>query len=159
MVELINSPSIDAIYIPLPNSHHYEWALRSLRAGKHVLLEKPSVSNASEASLLFRSPLLNSNPKPPVLLEAFHARFHPACQAFLGHIDGGNVESAYAELTCPRYVFGERDIRFDFELGGGVAMDMGAYTTVCWVYLRSFGKKVWGVLRCDVASAFCSRGV
>lgn len=127
--ELIDDPSIDAIYIPLPNGLHYEWALKALKAHKHVLLEKPSTSNASEAASLFRSPLL-TQPNAPVLLEAFHARFHPACAAFLKHVDAANVVSAYSTLTCPRYVFPETDIRFDYDIGGGVTMDMGAYTTV-----------------------------
>jgi predicted dehydrogenase len=77
MVELINDPSIDSIYIPL----HYEYALASLRAGKHVLLEKPSVSNASEARFLFDFHKSLSS-KAPVLLEAFHPLFHPAFQLF-----------------------------------------------------------------------------
>ncbi|KAH6713870.1 hypothetical protein BKA61DRAFT_674484 [Leptodontidium sp. MPI-SDFR-AT-0119] len=127
--ELIDDPSIDAIYIPLPNGLHYEWALKALKAHKHVLLEKPSTSNASEAASLFRSPLL-TQPNAPVLLEAFHARFHPACAAFLKHVDAPNVVSAYSTLTCPRYVFPETDIRFDYDIGGGVTMDMGAYTTL-----------------------------
>ncbi|KAG4417295.1 hypothetical protein IFR04_009585 [Cadophora malorum] len=127
--ELIDDPSIDAVYIPLPNGLHYEWALKALKARKHVLLEKPSTNNASEASSLFRSPLL-SQPNAPILLEAFHARFHPACSAFLSHIDHQNVVSAHATLTCPRYVFPETDIRFDYDIGGGVTMDMGAYTTL-----------------------------
>ncbi|GIZ44592.1 hypothetical protein CKM354_000778600 [Cercospora kikuchii] len=53
--DLLDDPSIDAVYIALPNGHHYEWAIRSLKAGKHVLLEKPSTSNAHEAKK-FSSP-------------------------------------------------------------------------------------------------------
>ena len=47
--ELIHDDSIDAIYNPLPNSHHAYWSIQALRAGKHVLCEKPIASNTKEA--------------------------------------------------------------------------------------------------------------
>lgn len=46
--ELINNPSIEAIIIATPASTHYSLALKSLQAGKHVLLEKPMVRSLTE---------------------------------------------------------------------------------------------------------------
>ncbi|CAL3962765.1 unnamed protein product [Diplocarpon coronariae] len=126
---LIDDPAIQAVYIPLPNGLHYEWTIRALKAHKHVLLEKPSTSTAAEAASLFHHPLLQQ-PHAPVLLEAFHSRFHPACPAFLALLDSQTVVSAHAVMSCPRFVFPDTDIRFDYEVSGGVTMDMGPYAVL-----------------------------
>jgi predicted dehydrogenase len=47
--ELLDDPEIDAIAIATPVSSHFEWAMAALRAGKHVLVEKPLASNSREA--------------------------------------------------------------------------------------------------------------
>jgi predicted dehydrogenase len=43
---VINDPTLDAVYIPLPDSLHAQWTLAAIRAGKYVLCEKPFTSNA-----------------------------------------------------------------------------------------------------------------
>ncbi|KAI4091863.1 MAG: hypothetical protein LQ344_003820 [Seirophora lacunosa] len=127
---LLNDPAIDAIYNPLPNGHHYEWTIKALQAGKHVLLEKPSVSNATEARKLFESPLL-SGPDSPVLLEAFHYQFHPAWQKLLGLIEREKISEAHASLIIPKGVIALSDIRCRFDLAGGSLMDTGTYPLSC----------------------------
>lgn len=54
----------------LPNGLHYEWTMKALAAGKHVLLEKPSTDTAEETRKLFDF----AHEKGLVLLEAFHSR-------------------------------------------------------------------------------------
>ncbi|KUL90292.1 hypothetical protein ZTR_01919 [Talaromyces verruculosus] len=118
--DVINDPSIDCIYIPLPNSHHYEWAIRAIKAGKHVLLEKPCTSNGPEARRLFENPAVTAS-NAPVLLEAFHYTFHPMWQTFMHliHHDplAGPVKSAASYFYIPRGYFGKDDIRFRGMLG------------------------------------------
>lgn len=46
---LLDNPSIEAVYVPLPNGLHHEWALAALQRGKHILIEKPIASNAQQA--------------------------------------------------------------------------------------------------------------
>ncbi|KAI1197085.1 hypothetical protein F5X97DRAFT_194717 [Nemania serpens] len=133
--DILSDPTIDCVYIPLPNGLHYLWAQRALKAGKHVLLEKPSVNNTAEAERLFLSPTpplpsspSPSPPTPPGVLEAAHYLFHPAWALFMSHVAPGDVASAKTTIWVPRWVFGSDDIRFNFELGGGALMDLGAYT-------------------------------
>ncbi|KAL8720564.1 MAG: hypothetical protein Q9225_002583 [Loekoesia sp. 1 TL-2023] len=123
---LLDDPAIDAVYIALPPGLHYEWSMKALKAGKHVLLEKPSVSNAEEAANLFRSPLL-SEPDSPVLLEAFHYRFHPAWQKLLSVIDPANIVEARSTHYLPKGIVPLYDIRCQFKLAGGCLMDFGTY--------------------------------
>ncbi|KAH8699213.1 putative oxidoreductase [Talaromyces proteolyticus] len=128
--DLINDPSISCVYIALPNSHHYEWALRAIKAGKHVLLEKPSTSNAIEAKRLFNHSKMKAD-DAPVLLEAFHYRFHPAWQKFLAliHKDplAGPVKSAYSQSYLWKGFLSSDDIRLKYSLSGGCTMDFATY--------------------------------
>jgi predicted dehydrogenase len=100
--------------------------LKSLLAGKHVLLEKPSVSNAVEAKSLFRHPLL-SKPNAPILLEAFHYRFHPAWQLFMTFFDPEDVKEVEVINSMPAGIFSNGDIRWDYSLSGGTLLDFGTY--------------------------------
>lgn len=106
---------------------HYEWTIKALKAGKHVLLEKPATSNAEEARDLFRHPILKS-PNAPVLLEARHYQFHPAWSIFLSLFDPKDVEEASARAALPSGMFPIGDIRFQYHLAGGTLLDLGTYT-------------------------------
>jgi predicted dehydrogenase len=125
-LDILDDPNIDVIFIPLPNSLHYEWAVRSIRSGKHVLLEKPATANAVEASKLFNMPELQQ-PGAPVILEAFHGRFHPAIQLFKSFITPTDVVHASATGMVP-WVLADKDgIEFNYDMAGGCIMHLGAY--------------------------------
>ncbi|GIK03713.1 hypothetical protein Aspvir_007787 [Aspergillus viridinutans] len=124
--DILNDPNIDCVFIPLPNGLHYEWAVRAIRAGKHVLLEKPSVSNATEAEILFTLPEL-SQPNGPVLLEAFHSRFFPAWSYFRSLINPADVVHVNAVSMIPWWGTSKDDIHFNYNLSGGSMMAMGTY--------------------------------
>lgn len=124
---MLNDTTIDCIFIPLPNGLHYEWAVRAIRAGKHVLLEKPSVSNSTEAEILFSLPELYQ-PNGPVLLEAFHNRFHPAWAYFRSLINPADVVHVSSTAKIPWWATSKDDIHFNYNISGGNMMAMGTYT-------------------------------
>ncbi|KAF9081178.1 hypothetical protein BGX23_001171 [Mortierella sp. AD031] len=125
---LINDPTIDCIYNPLPNGLHYEWTRKALEAGKHVLLEKPASSNEAQAKELFQL----ARSKNLILLEAFHYRFHPASIRFRKLVQehvatGHDIQKVESIMSFPT-IFPADDIRFNYKLGGGIVMDAGCYT-------------------------------
>lgn len=125
---MLDDVNVDAVYIPLPNGLHLEWAMKALAQGKHVLIEKPSTSNTAEAELLFRSPILSTKePVAPVILEAFHYRFSPAWHCFMSHINQPRVVSVHATAVVPGRLIPHTDIRFNYQLAGGALMDIGTY--------------------------------
>ncbi|KXX75966.1 D-xylose 1-dehydrogenase (NADP(+)) 2 [Madurella mycetomatis] len=124
--EILEDPNIDAIFIPLPNGLHYEWAVRSVRAGKHVLVEKPSVCTETEAKILFNLPEL-SQPDGPVILEAFHNRFHPAVHKFLSFVSPADVVHIHTDSMVPWWFTHKDNIEFNYKLGGGSMMALGTY--------------------------------
>ncbi|KAF1834211.1 NAD(P)-binding protein, partial [Decorospora gaudefroyi] len=125
--EILDDPTIDVIYIPLPPGLHLEWALKALAKGKHVLLEKPATTNAEEAEILHHHRLLSQSSDGPILMEAFHSRFAPGWQQFLAVLDPPNISHAIAEATVPSYIASDNDIRFDYSVGGGALLDLGTY--------------------------------
>jgi predicted dehydrogenase len=110
----------------LPNGLHYEWAVRVIRAGKHVLLEKPSTSNSAEAETLFTLPEL-SGPNAPVVLEAFHNRFYPSWNLFKSLINPADVIHVTSTSMIPWWASSKNDIHFNYNISGGTMMAMGTY--------------------------------
>ena len=121
---LLADPSLDAVYIPLPNGLHAQWTLAALAAGKHVLCEKPFTSNAAQA----REVAAAADGTGLVVMEAFHYRYHPLARRMAELVRGGELGSIYRVETSmcfplPRF----SDIRYDFSLAGGALMDAGCY--------------------------------
>ncbi|KAF5377795.1 hypothetical protein D9757_008091 [Collybiopsis confluens] len=133
--ELLDDPEIEAVYNPLPNGLHFEWTMKALQAGKHVLCEKP-IASAEETRQMFDL----ADKKGLVLLEAVHYRFHPAIQRVKAILDSGElgkIKSIDAKMGFLAGFVKDNDIRFNFDLAGGSTMDLGCYTLNCIRYLSS----------------------
>jgi predicted dehydrogenase len=87
--QLLDDPAIDAVYVPLPNSLHYEWGIEALRAGKHVLCEKPLAANAREAGQMGEV----ARETGRILAEGMHYRYHPLAARVSDIVRGGRIGS------------------------------------------------------------------
>jgi len=122
---LLTDTALDAIYIPLPNSLHAEWAIRAMQAGKHVLCEKPLALNLTEVTRMFEV----ARQHGVMLLEAYPYWFQPQTRdllACLSHDKIGEVRSIQASFG---FTVGNTDtnIRMNPDLGGGALLDAGSY--------------------------------
>jgi xylose dehydrogenase (NAD/NADP) len=121
---LLESASVEATYVPLPNSMHVEWTLRSLAAGKYVLCEKPFALEAADAERAVDA----AREAGLTLMEGFMFRLHPQTlrlKALISEGAVGEVRQAIAQ-------FGHRlndptDVRGIGSLGGGSLGDVGCY--------------------------------
>lgn len=122
---LIDSPELDAVYIPLPNSLHAEWIEKALDRGLNVLVEKSLACEYEDVVKLTNL----ARQKGLVLVENFQFRFHSQ----LAYIKNIIEQESIGELRCIRSFFGfpglssENDIRYQKSLGGGALLDAGAY--------------------------------
>jgi len=122
--DVLADPDIDAVYLPLPNSLHARWAVAALRAGKHVLCEKPLASNAAQVTAMERAAQQSGR----LLLEGFHYRYHPLAARLKAIVDSGElgvVRRIDVEFSVP--LLDPRSIQYRYELGGGALMDCGCY--------------------------------
>ena len=127
--DVIADDSLDVIYNPLPISHHLEYTVKALRAGKHVLCEKSFALNANEAEEMHAVAIETGL----VLIEAFHYRYHPIFQRALEIVESGTLGKL--EHIDARFVVGTpnaENIRMHYDTGGGATMDMGGYP-ISWL--------------------------
>ena len=123
--ELLADCDVDAIYLPLPNHLHVPWAIKALKASKHVLCEKPIGLNAAEAQ-----ELLEASRKFPRLkvMEAFMYQHHPQWQWAKKRVFEGKIgELRTIQSFFSYYNSDPNNIRNKADIGGGGLMDIGCY--------------------------------
>ena len=90
--DVVADPQVEAVYNPLANGLHGPWNLAAIDAGKHVLAEKPSASDAVEAR-----EVRDAAARAGVLvMEAFHYLYHPVARRLLDVVASGEHRRAAA---------------------------------------------------------------
>ncbi|GCB44092.1 Gfo/Idh/MocA family protein [Streptomyces sp. NL15-2K] len=123
--DLLADPEVEAVYNPLANGLHGPWNLAALAAGKHVLSEKPSASNAEEAAEVREAAAKAGT----VFMEGFHYLFHPVTRrlheiAASGELGELRRMEALVAIPAPE----DSDPRWSLPLAGGALMDLGCYS-------------------------------
>lgn len=122
--ELLEDPDIEAVYIPLPNNLHPQWAKAAAAAGKHVLCEKPLAMTSAQGGEMIDA----CDEAGVLLMEAFMYRLHPMWLKTKKLVASG----AIGELRCVQTIFSyfnddPANIRNIPEVGGGALYDIGCY--------------------------------
>jgi predicted dehydrogenase len=122
--DLLDDPTIDAVYISLTNDAHLPWIGAALAASKHVLCEKPLTLDATQCDEAWDAALAADR----LLVEATWMRWHPRyrrADALLGQGANGQVRGILGTFTFDGVP--ESNYRLDPKLGGGALLDLGPY--------------------------------
>lgn len=122
---LLADPSIDAVYIPLPNHMHVEWSLKALAAGKHVLTEKPISMQASEIDQIIAA----RDASGLLAAEAYMIVHHPQWQLAKKWLEAGEIgQLRHVDAAFSFCLEDMTNIRNRPDAGGGSLRDIGVYT-------------------------------
>ncbi len=132
MDQFKNNPAIEAVYVALPNSMHAEYTIRSARAGKHVLCEKPMATTVSDSMAMIKA-CKEANRK---LMIAYRCHYEPTNLRAMQLIRDGKLGKIQAIESANGFKERAGEWRLDRKLaGGGPLMDMGVYSLNACRYL------------------------
>ncbi len=123
---LLLDDEIQAVYIPLSNNEHAQWALRAIEQGKHVLCEKPMALTVTDIKAI-KSAAEKHNVK---VMEGFMYRFHPQHSRVKEIIDSGLIGEVRSVRSCFSYMMQPARlyrIANNIKNGGGAMWDIGCY--------------------------------
>ena len=138
---LLARDDIEAVYMPLPTGLHEEWSTKTLRSGKHLLVEKSFASDLASAARMVEL----AQAKNCLVMENFQFQTHRQWASIRSHMTSGElgdvhlVRSTFGFPPLPRDNF-----RWNKEMGGGALLDAGAYMTKVSQLLLGTGLAVVG---------------
>jgi predicted dehydrogenase len=137
--ELLANKSVDAVYIAVPNKFHIPLTIQALKAGKHVILEKPFAMNAAEAE----KAIATAKAAGLVLNVGMNQRFNADSQKIRQLVEEGVLGDIYhAKAYWMRRTgipklgtwFGNKEIA-----GGGSLYDIGVHMLdLCLYTINNF---------------------
>ena len=130
---LLADPQVEAVYIPLPNTLHYEWTMKALEAKKHVLCEKPLAPTAKQCEELIEA----ANKNGVFLMEAFAYLHSPYTKVVKEELENGAIgDILYMESEFITADYDISNIRMRRETFGGCTYDLGCYNTsqILWMF-------------------------
>ena len=139
-----NSDCIDAVYVASLNCCHYEQVMTLLKAGKHVLCEKPMASNLEQAQEMFAE----AEKQNLILLEGMRSIYAPSFQKMIPYMETlGTIRRAtlqYCQYSSryDNYKRGIVENAFKPELSNGALMDIGVYVVSCMIRLFGAPKSI-----------------
>jgi predicted dehydrogenase len=141
--ELVADPRVSAVVVGTPNKSHAEHAIAALRAGKHVLLEKPMALNAAEADAIIAARDASGG---KIVQIGMVNRFKSSVQTLKHFIDAGRCGDIYSGQT---WWYRRRGIpgfggwfTTKSVSGGGALIDIGVHMLDLAVYLMGFPRPV-----------------
>ena len=123
---LLDNPEVEAVYLPMANEEHTEWALRAIAKSKHVLIEKPMALTVADIDAIEAA----ANQQKVTVMEGFMYRFHPQHARVKTIVDSGligeirSVRASYSFMMRPARMY---RLARDPAQGGGAMWDIGPY--------------------------------
>ncbi|WP_345817364.1 Gfo/Idh/MocA family oxidoreductase (plasmid) [Paraburkholderia sp. PREW-6R] len=125
--DVLSHPEVDAVYVPVPNALHFPWTVAALRAGKHVLCEKPICMHASEVRQLIEE----RDRSGLICAEAIMIVHHPQWASVRRAICSGEIGDIRRVGGAFTYFRADpASIRNNLSLGGGSLRDVGMYPII-----------------------------
>ncbi|MGY6277460.1 Gfo/Idh/MocA family protein [Methylomonas sp. MgM2] len=123
---VLTNPDVQAVYLPMANHEHAEWALRAIAHRKHVLVEKPMALTVADIDAIETA----ARRYKVTVMEGFMYRFHPQHARVMEILRSGLIGEIRSVRSC--YSFMMRPARMyrlaeHVERGGGAMWDIGCY--------------------------------
>ena len=127
-----SNKAVEAVYVALPNSMHAEYTIRSAKAGKHVLCEKPMAVSVAESKSMIDA----CNQANVKLMIAYRCHFEPTNLKAVKLIHDGEIGKVQSIQSAFGFDIGATEWRLNKKLaGGGPMMDVGIYCLNATRYL------------------------